>query len=49
MVYRETLDLNDGMKALMLVARGGVLQPRDSSAKLIADYGAYMNVVDSLT
>lgn len=48
-VYRETLDLNDGMKALMLVARGGVLQPRDSSAKLIADYGAYMNVVDSLT
>ena len=49
MVYRETLDLNDSMKALMLVARGGVLQPRDSSAKLIADYAAYMNVVDSLT
>ena len=48
-VYRETLELNDGLKALMLVPRNGVLQPRDSSARLIADYAAYTNVMQSLT
>ena len=30
-VYRETLDLNDGMKALMLVARGGAAAARQLS------------------
>ena len=48
-VYRETLDLNESLKALMLVPRGGVLQPRDSAEKLIADYAEYMNSVNGLT
>jgi hypothetical protein len=48
-VYRETLDLNDGLKALMLVPRAGVLQPRDSSETLIADYAAYTNLMQGLT
>ena len=48
-VYRETLDLNENLKALMLVPRGGVLQPRDSAEKLIADYAEYMNSVNGLT
>jgi hypothetical protein len=48
-VYRETLDLNESLKALMLVPRGGVLQPRDGAEKLIADYAEYMNSVNGLT
>jgi hypothetical protein len=48
-VYRETLDLNDSLKALMPVPRGGVQQPRDSAEKLIADYADYMNSVNGLT
>jgi hypothetical protein len=48
-VYRESFDLNDSVKTLMLVQRGGVLQPRDSSEKLITDYATYMNAVNGLT
>ena len=48
-VYRETLDLNDSLKALMLLPRGGVLQPRDTPEKLIADYAEYRNSLDGLT
>jgi hypothetical protein len=44
----ETLDLGESMKALMLLPRGGVLQPRDSRERLIADYGEYLNSVSSL-
>jgi hypothetical protein len=47
-VYRETLDLSESLKALMLVPRDGVPQPRDSSEKLIADYAEYMNSVNTL-
>ena len=48
-VYRETLDLNDSLTALMLVPRSGVSQSRDSAETLIADYGEYMNSVNGLT
>ena len=48
-VLRETEELNESVKTLMLVARGSVLQPRDSAEKLIADYGEYMNSVNGLT
>lgn len=48
-VYRETLDLNDGLKALTLVPRDGVPQPRDSAEKLIADYTGYVNSVNGLS
>jgi hypothetical protein len=47
-VYRETLDLTNGVKTLMLTPRGGVLQPRDSSDKIIADYGDYRNSLNGL-
>jgi hypothetical protein len=47
-VFRETLDLNESLKALMPLPRGGVLS-RDSSEKLIADYAGYMNSVNNLT
>ncbi len=47
-VYRETLDLNESLKALMPVPREGVLQPRDSAEMLIADYAEYMNSVRAL-
>ena len=47
-VYRETLDLNAGLKTLMPVAREGVLQPRDSAESLITDYAQYMNSVRDL-
>jgi hypothetical protein len=42
-VYRETLDLTNSLKTLTLTPRGGVLVPRDSSEKLITDYGDYRN------
>jgi hypothetical protein len=42
-VYRETLDLTNGLNALKLTPRGGVLQPRDSSEKILTDYGDYRN------
>lgn len=42
-VYRDTRDLTNSLKTLMLTPRGGVLEPRDSSEKLIADYGDYRN------
>src|SRR4030095_871047 len=48
-VYRGTLDLDNSLKALMLVPRSGVPQPRDSAETLIADYGEYMNSVNGLT
>ena len=47
-VYRETLDLTSSVKTLMLTPRGGVLQPRDSSDKIIADYGDYRNSLNGL-
>ena len=47
-VYRETLDLTSSVKTLMLTPRGGVLQPRDSSDKIIADYGDYRNALNGL-
>jgi hypothetical protein len=47
-VYRETVDLSNGLKTLTLTSRGGVLQPRDSSQKIIADYGDYMNALNGL-
>jgi hypothetical protein len=47
-VYRETLDLTNTLKTLMLTPRGGVLQPRDSPEKLITDYGDYMNSLNGL-
>jgi hypothetical protein len=47
-VYRETLDLNESLKALMPVSREGVLPPRDSSERLITDYAEYMNSVRGL-
>ena len=47
-VYRETLDLNESLKALMPVSRVGVLAPRDSIERLIVDYGDYMNSVRGL-
>ena len=47
-VYRETLDLTNSLKTLMLTPRGGVLQPRDSSEKLITDYGDYMNSLNGV-
>ena len=47
-VYREVIDLNAGLKALMPLPRGGVLQPRDTTEKLIADYAEYMNGVRAL-
>lgn len=47
-VYRETLDLTNSLKTLMLTPRGGVLQPRDSSEKLITDYGDYRNSLTGL-
>lgn len=42
-VYRETIDLANGLNALKLTPRGGVLQPRDSSEKILTDYGDYRN------
>ncbi len=48
-VHRETLDLDNSLKALMLVPRSGVPQARDSAETLIADYGEYMNSVNGLT
>jgi hypothetical protein len=48
-LYRETLDLNDGLRALTLVPRDGVPQPRDSAEKLIADYTGYVNSVNGLS
>jgi hypothetical protein len=45
-VYRETLDLNESLKALMPVPRE--LRPRDSAERLIADYAEYMNSVRAL-
>ena len=48
-VSRDTLELNDSLKALMPVARSGVPQSRDSAETLIADYGEYMNSVNGLT
>jgi len=47
-VYRETLDLTNSLKALMLTPRGGVLQPRDSPEKLITDYGDYINSLNGV-
>lgn len=47
-VYRETRDLNESLKTLMPAPRGGVLQPRDSAEKLIADYAEYRNSVSAL-
>jgi hypothetical protein len=47
-VYRETIDLNESLKALMPVSREGVLQPRDSAERLIVDYAEYMNSVRAL-
>jgi len=48
-VLRETQELNESVKTLMLVARGSVLQPRDGAETLIADYAKYMNSVNGLT
>jgi hypothetical protein len=48
-VHREALDLNEILKALMLMPRGGVLQPRDSRERLVADYAEYLNSVSTLT
>ena len=47
-VYRETLDLNESLETLMPAPRGGVLPPRDSSDRLIADYAEYRNSVSAL-
>ena len=47
-VHRETIDLSESLKALMLLPRGGVLQPRDSRERLIADYAEYLNSVSAL-
>ena len=48
-VYRETVDLNESLKTVMPAPRGGVLQPRDSSDRLISDYAEYLNSVNGLT
>jgi hypothetical protein len=48
-VYRETVDLNESLKTVMPAPRGGVLQPRDSSDRLITDYAGYLNSVNGLT
>jgi hypothetical protein len=48
-VYRDTLDLDESLKALMSVPRSSVPQPRDDSAKIAADYAQYMNSVNDLT
>jgi hypothetical protein len=47
-VYRETIDLTKNVQALMLTSRGGVLQPRDSAEKILADYGDYTNSLNGL-
>ena len=47
-VRRETVDLSESLKALMLLPRGGVLQPRDSRERLVADYGEYHSSVAAL-
>ena len=47
-VYRETIDLNESLKALMPTPREGVLQPRDSAERLVTDYAEYMNSVRGL-
>jgi len=47
-VYRETADLTGGLKTLMLTARGGVLQPRDSREKILTDYVDYRNSLNGL-
>jgi hypothetical protein len=47
-VYRETLDLTNGLKTLTLTPRGGVLQPRDSSEKILTDYSDYVNSLNGL-
>jgi hypothetical protein len=47
-VYRETLDLNESLKALTLLPRGGVLPQRDTADRLIADYAEYTNSLSEL-
>ena len=47
-VFRETNDVNASLKGLMLSARAGVLQPRDSSQALITDYATYMSSANAL-
>ncbi len=42
-VYAETRDLKNDVYALMPTARGGVLQPRDSRERILADYKDYWN------
>jgi hypothetical protein len=47
-VYKETRDLTNSLKALMLTPRGGVLQPRDSADQIRTDYGNYTNSLNGL-
>jgi len=42
-VFRETRDLTNSLNTLMLTARGGVLEPRDSREKIRTDYQDYWN------
>jgi hypothetical protein len=47
-IYRETVDLNTSVKMLMLSPRTGVLQPRDTRERIIADYHEYGNAMSGL-
>jgi hypothetical protein len=42
-VFRETRDLTNSLNTLMLTARGGVLEARDSRERILADYKDYGN------
>jgi hypothetical protein len=42
-VFRETRALTNSVNTLMLTARGGVVEPRDSRERILADYKDYGN------